>query len=118
MFIHLIIALVVAGSTWLVGWWSVAVVAVVAGYIMRRDGGRAWSVALGALEGWALLLLVDTLGGRSRELLSMLAGTMNIPGPVLLVATLVFPALIGWSGAALAAELSQLPIFSRSTSYN
>jgi hypothetical protein len=113
MFMHLVIALVVALSTWVAGWWSVAVVALVAGYLMRRSGGNAWRVALGSAEGWAILLIVDTLGGRSRELLSILAGTMSIPGPALIIATLLFPALIGWSGAALAAELGQLPAFSR-----
>ena len=113
MFVHLVIAVFVAASTWLIGWWSVALVAIAAGYLMRRRGGNAWRVALGSAEGWAILLLVDTLGGRSRELLSILAGTMSIPGPALVVATLLFPALIGWSGAALAAELGQLPAFSR-----
>jgi hypothetical protein len=116
MFVHLIIAVIVALSTWLVGWWSVAVVAIVAGFLMRAHGGRAWAVAFGSAEGWAILLLVDTLGGRSRELLSLLAGTMKIPGPALLIVTLLFPALIGWSGAALAAELSQLSFFTRTDS--
>ena len=113
MYLHLLIAVIVAAITWLVGWWGVAVVALIAGFVMRAHGGRAWSVALGALEGWALLLIVDSLGGRSRELLSMLAGSMNLPGPALIVATLLFPALLGWSGAALAAEIGQLPFFTR-----
>ncbi len=113
MFVHLLIAVIVAASTWIIGWWSVAIVALVAGYLMRRSGGNAWRVALGSAEGWAILLLVDTLGGRSRELLSILEGTMSIPGPALIVATLLFPALIGWSGAALAAELGQRTITNR-----
>ncbi len=111
MYLHLLIALIVAATTWVVGWWGVAVVALVAGFIMRARGGRAWAVALGAIEGWALLLIVDSLGGRSQELLRLLSGTINIPGPALIAATLLFPALIGWSGAALAAELGRLPFF-------
>src|SRR3954471_7938974 len=108
MYLHLVIAVIVAATTWAAGWWAVAVVALVAGFLMRRRGGRAWHVALGSAEGWALLLLVDTLGGRSRELLALLGGAMHLPTPLLVIATLLFPALIGWSGAALAAEVAQL----------
>ena len=111
MYRHFLIALIVAAATWLVGWWGVAVVALAAGFIMRAHGGRAWTVAIGAIEGWALLLIVDSLGGRSRELLRLLSGTINISGLALILATLLFPALIGWSGAALASELGRLPIF-------
>ncbi len=107
MILNIVVAIAVAASTWMIGWWAVAIVALVAGFVMRNRGGRAWTVALGAIEGWAFLLLIDSFGGRSRELLSMLAGTMNIPGPLLVIATLLFPALIGWSGAALAAELGR-----------
>jgi hypothetical protein len=116
MFIHLVVAAVVALSTWAVGWWAVAVVALVAGYLMRANGGRAWSVAFGSLEGWALLFLLDSVGGRGHELVSMLAGIMSIPGPLLVIVTLLFPALIGWSGAAFAAELAQLAHHTRTDS--
>jgi hypothetical protein len=60
-----------------------------------------------------LLIILDSLGGRTQQLLSMLSGTMQLPGPALVIATLLFPALLGWSGAALAAELGNLPIFTR-----
>ena len=107
MIVHLVLALSMAGCTWLLGWWGVAVVAVIAGVLYRYDGGRAWRVALAATEGWALLLVVDALGGPLGHVTTTLGGAMSIPGPALLLVTLLFPALIGWSGAAAASELSR-----------
>ena len=104
--LHLLIAICMAGLTWLLGWWGIAVGAVILGYVFRSEGGRAWRVALGALEGWALLLLIDVMFGPLGVVATTVGGAMSIPGPALLFVTLLYPALIGWSGAALAAELA------------
>jgi hypothetical protein len=108
MIIHLVIAGAVAGLTWLVGWWGVALAALILGYVFRDEGGRAWRVALGAIEGWAILLLIDVVGGPFGRVSATLAGTMSIPAPALLVATLLFPALLAWSAAVVAAEVGRL----------
>ena len=109
MIFHLVIALATACVTWVVGWWGVAIVALVAGYLFRRDGGRAWRVALGAAEGWGILLVVDLLGGRFAATASAVAGSMRLPAFALLLVTLLFPALIGWSGATLGAARRASP---------
>ena len=103
MIFHLLVAIGVAALTWVVGWWAVAIVALVAGAMYARDGGRAWRVALGASEGWALLLLIDASGGRFGRVATLVAGSMSLPAPVLLVVTLLLPALIGWSAATVGA---------------
>lgn len=108
MVIHLLIALATAAATWLLGWWAVAPVAVIAGFLNRAHDGRAWRVALGAAEGWAILLVIDLIGGPFSLLTSTLGGALNIPGPALLVVTLLLPALLGWSGAIVGAELGKL----------
>ena len=107
MIFHIVLALSMAGLTWLLGWWGVAVVAVIAGVMYRHENGRRWRVALGATEGWALLLVLDALGGPLGRVTTTLGGAMSIPGPALLLVTLLYPALLGWSGAALASELSR-----------
>jgi hypothetical protein len=107
MIFNLLVALGVAGLTWFVGWWGVAIVALVVGFAYRSEGGRPWRVALGASEGWAMLLLVDAFGGRFGQVTSTVAGSMNLPGAALLVVTLLFPGLIGWSAATVAAALSR-----------
>lgn len=95
-----------AGLTWTLGWWGVAVAAVILGVVFRDEGGRAWRVALGATEGWGILLVVDMMLGSVGDVAKTVGGAMSLPGPALLLVTLLFPALIGWSGAALAAEIA------------
>ena len=96
-----------AGLTWIVGWWGVALGALILGLVFRDEGGRAWRVALVAAEGWALLLVIDASVGPIGRVATTLAGTMSIPAPALLLATLLFPALLAWSAAATAAELGR-----------
>ncbi|MDB4891500.1 MAG: hypothetical protein JWL61_3355 [Gemmatimonadetes bacterium] len=103
---HFLIAVCMAGLTWILGWWGVAVGALILGVVFRSDGGRAWQVALGAFEGWAILLVVDIIFGPFAVVAKTVGGAMSIPGPALLLVTLLFPALIGWSGAALASEIA------------
>ena len=107
MIFYLLVALGVAGLTWLVGWWGVAIVALIVGFAYRSEGGRPWRVALGASEGWAILLLIDTFDGRFGRVATTVAGSMSLPAAALLIVTLLFPALIGWSAATVAAALSQ-----------
>jgi Na+-translocating ferredoxin:NAD+ oxidoreductase RnfD subunit len=98
-----IIAAASALGTWLLGWWAVAIVAVLAGAVVGAEHGRAWRVALGCLGGWAVLLLLDAAVGPMRSVATTVSGAMSIPSGALLLVTLLFPALIGWSGATLGA---------------
>jgi hypothetical protein len=98
-----IIALATALCTWVLGWWAVAIVAIIAGVLHRHENGRPWRVALGCLAGWALLMLVDLAAGPMRNVATVVSGAMSIPSSALLLVTLLFPALIGWSGATLGA---------------
>lgn len=108
MIFHLVAALAMAGLTWTFGWWGVAIGGAIIGYAYRRNGGRAWRVALAAAEGWAILLVLDIASGPFGSLASTLQAVMSIPSPALLLVTLLFPALIGWSAAAVVAELATL----------
>jgi hypothetical protein len=107
MILNLLVAGSMAGLTWLLGWWGVAVAALILGFVFRHEDGRAWWVALGASEGWAILLVIDMVAGPLGRVESTLGGAMRIPGPALLLLTLLFPALLGWSGAAVASEIGR-----------
>ena len=106
MIFHLVAALAMAGLTWTLGWWGVVVGAAVLGYVYREEHGRAWRVALAALEGWALLMVFDIVSGPLGRVASTLQGVMSIPSPLLLLVTLLFPALLAWSAAAVVSELA------------
>ncbi len=108
MFLGLV-ALAAALLTWLLGWWGVAIVALIAGALSHDECGRPWRVALGCLMGWALLMLVDLAIGPLHRVTTMVAGAMRIPSGALLLVTLLFPALIGWSGATLGARGGPAP---------
>ena len=98
-------ALEMAGLTWAVGWWGVVVVALVNGYLRRAEAGTSWRIALAAVEGWSVLLLIDAFSGPFGRVAATLSGAMGIPGPALLVTTLLFAALLAWSAATVAVEV-------------
>ena len=91
----------IAVGTWLAGWWSVPVVALLAGAL---SWGPA-SVALGSTLAWALLLVIDAVAGSMSRLAGVLADVMGLPAPALIVVTLLFPALLGWSAATIGAVI-------------
>ena len=108
MIFHLVVALAMAGLTWTLGWWGVAVCAAILGWVYRAERGRAWRVAFAAAESWALLLVLDMFSGPLGTLATTLQGVMRIPAPALLLVTLLFPALLAWSAASVTSELASL----------
>lgn len=102
------IALLVAVVTWLGGWWPVLLVSLAAGWLWRASGGRAGSVALGAVLGWGALLGADALHPRFLALSTVLGGVFALPGIVVAIVTLAFAACVGWSAATVAAEVGRL----------
>ena len=104
-----VVAFATAFSTWILGWWSVAIVALIAGALNHAERGRPWRVALGCLVGWALLMLVDLAIGPLHRVASTVSGAMKLPSAALILVTLLFPALIGWSGATLGARGGPAP---------
>jgi hypothetical protein len=108
---HLLLAALMTAATWICGWWGVAVMALIVGGVYRAEGGRARRAALAAVEGWALLLIFDAMAGPFGHVASTIGGAMSIPAGALLMVTLLFPALLAWSAAMVAAELGQLNFF-------
>lgn len=96
-----IVAAAMAALTWLVGWWTVVPVALVAGYLRRDQRGSAGRVALAAAEAWGALLLLDVITGPLGTLSRVLGGVMGVPALALVAITLSFPALMAWSAATL-----------------
>ena len=104
----LVIALAMAAGTWLIGWYAVPVLAMVAATARVRPG----LVALAAALGWVVLFLIDVVAGITR-LGSVLAGVMGLPAPAIVAVTLLFPALLAWSAASAAYAALELTSGSR-----
>lgn len=100
-----VVAVAMAASTWVLGWWAVPALALLAGFLHRADGGRAGRIALGAVVGWCLLLAIDAVSGPIGRATTLVGGAMGIPGAAVLAVTLVFPALIAWSAAVIGSAI-------------
>lgn len=96
----------IATGTWLVGWWSVPLVAA-AWQLWRRDT-RPWLAGVAGFLAWAALLGWLAPAGPERELAHRLAAMLGTPGFVPGLATPLFAGLLAWSAAGLVFHL--LPI--------
>jgi hypothetical protein len=101
------VAAAMAALTWLVGWWGVVLAALIIGFVFPNEGSGGWRIALAAALAWGALLLVDAAGGPLGPLVQQLAAIMRAPAVVLMVATLLFPALLAWSAATVVAVAVQ-----------
>jgi hypothetical protein len=102
-----IVAAILVASTWVVGWWGVPLVALVAGALLYTRRGIAGLVALAAVIAWSVLILVDGASGRFGVLAGLVAGTMQLPAGVILMVTLLYAALLAWSAAVLGVEIGR-----------
>jgi hypothetical protein len=97
------VAAIVALLTWILGWWAVLVVGAVAGATWRRPS----LIALASVLGWAALLAIDARSGRLGALATVLGGIFPAPGWALMLVTLLFAALAGWSVATISEALAR-----------
>ena len=94
-------ALVVLGA-WLVSWWIVPIAAVIAAVLWWDRPHITVEVMWGAVAGWAVLLLIDSLHGRSWALARAAGGVVFLPWGLLFPVTLLFAAGLAWSTAVIA----------------
>jgi hypothetical protein len=98
----LVFAGLVAAATVIAGWWTVPVLAAVWVRVASRSRAAVRSCILGAALGWALLLGWTALNGPVDLLARRAGGVLELPGWGLLVATLLFPALLAGAAARVA----------------
>lgn len=94
-------ALVVLGA-WLISWWIVPVAALVATVLWWDRPTIVADVTCGAVAGWVVLLLIDSLHGRTWALARAAGGAVFLPWGLLIPVTLLFAAGLAWSTAVLA----------------
>lgn len=102
----IVLVAALAAGTWFGAWWTVPIIAFAWGLLVARSRARAaGTAALAAVSAWALLLALDASGGRLGALGSLFGHIAGLPSGVFYALTLVFPALLAWSAAALGAAL-------------
>ena len=95
-------AVIVVGA-WIVSWWIVPVAALIAGALWWKRADVARQALWGAVAGWLILLLIDSLHLRTWALARALGGAVYLPWGLIFVATLLFAAGLAWSSATLSA---------------
>ena len=103
----LLLAAAFAIGTWVLGWWAIPLFAAVAGVLARHAPGQAMAAGVAAAVAWAALLAWSALHGAVWSFASQVGGAIGLSGVVLIVVTLVFPALLAWLAAALAQLLAR-----------
>jgi len=96
--------LVVLGA-WLIGWWIVPLAALITTIIWWERADIAMEVMWGAVGGWVVLLLIDSLHGRTWALARAAGGALFLPWGLLFPVTLLFAAGLAWSTAVVVKEL-------------
>src|SRR3954453_12280072 len=93
--------LVVIGA-WLISWWIVPLAALVATVLWWDRPTIVADVTWGAGAGWVVLLLIDSLHGRTWALARAAGGAVFLPWGLLIPVTLLFAAGLAWATATLA----------------
>ena len=93
-------ALVVLGA-WLISWWIVPLAALLTTIVWWERADIAIEVMWGAVGGWVMLLLIDSLHGRTWALARAAGGVVFLPWGLLFPVTLLFAAGLAWSMAAV-----------------
>ena len=108
MIFVLFVATAMIALTWVLGWWGILLVALIIGIVFHDHGGGGWRVGAAASVAWGALLVADVVAGPLARVGTLLGGVMGVPGVVLPLLTIVFPAALAWSAATIAAELRRI----------
>jgi hypothetical protein len=107
----LVVALALAGAlaTAVGGWWTVPLAAALWSRVatLKRP---VIGAALGGALGWALLLGWTALQGPSGTLARRVAPVFHLAAPTLVLATLLFPALLAGAAAGVARPTRPAPV--------
>ena len=102
--INLALAAAMALGTALAGWWAVPAVGFVYG-MWRGSAATPFSASCAAMVGWGALMAVNWFGGPTVALSQLLGAVLGVPGWILPLVTLAFPALLAGTSAALGSVL-------------
>ncbi len=97
----LLLSAAFAAMTVALGWVAVPAVALLWGFVARREELPGLVVLLGAGLGWGWLLGWNAVVGEAGELVRVAGGVMALPGLGFVVLTVAFPMVIAWGAAVV-----------------
>ena len=111
----LLLVVLIALGTVIVGWWTVPVIAAAYGLVFPDK--RHWlSTALAGVVAWGVLLDITWFQGPVLELAGKVGGILSLPAPAFIALTLIFPALLAGSAGELTAAARRLATTGRKRS--
>ena len=104
-----LLAAAFALGTWILGWWAVPLLGAIWG-MLRRGRPRFASAFAAAALAWAALLAFDAARGPMGRLTTVMGGIFWMPGPVLLLVTLLFAALLAACASQVTGTMRGKPV--------
>lgn len=101
----LVVALATIVGTLLLGWWFVAPVGAVAGWVVPRARAAALEAGTGAALGWAVILGASALRGPVWTVAERVGPVFGVPSGAFVAIALAFPALLAASAALMVGDL-------------
>ena len=103
------LALLLVATTLLAGWWTLPVVAALWGAARFRHRGAALDAGFAASLAWGALLARQAVRGPVEAVAAKTAAAMGLPGPALVLVTLLYAFLLAWAAARLTSSTRRGP---------
>ncbi len=101
-----LLAAAFAIATFVLGWWSVPLVAAIYAVMGSAQRGSAVACGVAAMAGWGALLLVTAAQGPVGTLAAELGGVLKLSAFAVYAVTIAFPGLLAVSAAVVARALA------------
>ena len=87
------------------GWWAVPLAGAAWAYLAEGAPRSPWDAGLGAIFGWALILVWTATASPLGELARRLGGVVGVSPAALVAVTLLYGGVLAWSAAMVLALL-------------
>ncbi len=95
-----LLALSFSIGTWILGWWAIPLFSIFAALLARDVAQQAVAATLAAALAWGALLAWSGVQGSLWPFTRLAGGAMGVPGMLLILLTVAFPAALAWSATA------------------
>jgi hypothetical protein len=100
----LVLSVLMAAGTWLVGWYAVPCLATVYALVMRSKSAPS-EATIAALLAWSALLARVAVRPAFTTLLDRLTVLFKMPGTIVVLLTIGFAAALAWSAARVVSAI-------------